>query len=258
SGYAFKYLTPVEVIKYQSNAFSTMGGGWKFSYYGSSVNGTSQRIEFDNSDILEANILPWDITQITKFQYNSTTGDTAWFLWGDNVYGAYDNVVIEEYETVSIETDIDVGVYPVYAAITPDGNYVYVANEGPTNEPGTVSVIRTADNTVVATIDVGDGAHYIVFTPNGDYAYVLNEETSYGQSGTVSVIDTASNNVVETIVVGRWPKSLAITPDGDYVYVANTGVTMNDPDTVSVISTASNTVVKTITVGNRPHYIVFT
>ncbi len=40
---------------------------------------------------------------------------------------------------------------PVGVAITPDGVFAYVTNAG----SGTVSVIATASNTVVATVDLG-------------------------------------------------------------------------------------------------------
>ncbi len=40
---------------------------------------------------------------------------------------------------------------PVGVAITPDGAFAYVAN----GDSGTVSVIETASNTVVATVDAG-------------------------------------------------------------------------------------------------------
>ena len=41
--------------------------------------------------------------------------------------------------------------FPWGVAITPDGAFAYVAN----SDSGTVSVIETASNTVVATVDLG-------------------------------------------------------------------------------------------------------
>ena len=78
-------------------------------------------------------------------------------------------------------------------AITPNGNYVYVANYG----SGTVSVINTATNNVTATVTVGSNPNGVAVNPNGNYAYVTN----YG-SGSVSVINTATNNVTATVTVG--------------------------------------------------------
>src|SRR5689334_9113985 len=58
----------------------------------------------------------------------------------------------------------------------------YVANAN----DGTVSVINTTANTVVATIPVPNGAVAVAVTPDGTRAYVVG-------FGVVSVIDTASN-----------------------------------------------------------------
>ena len=88
-------------------------------------------------------------------------------------------------------------------AITPDGNRAYVTSPG----EGTVSVIDTATNTVVATIPVGVGPIGVAITPDGTRAYVTN-----GDSNTVSVIDTATNTLVATVPVGVRPVAVAITP----------------------------------------------
>jgi YVTN family beta-propeller protein len=85
-------------------------------------------------------------------------------------------------------------------AITPDGSYVYV-----TALNGTVSVIATARNAVIATIPVGPFPNAVAISPYGNLAYVTNN-----QDGTVSVIDTASNTVVATISVGVSPQGVAI------------------------------------------------
>ena len=113
---------------------------------------------------------------------------------------------------------------------------------------GTVSVINTASNTVVATVGVGSFPHGVAITPDGTRAYVTNEG-----SFTVSVIDTASNTVVATVPVERLPNGVAITPDGTRAYVANAG-----SKTVSVINTASNTVVATVDVESTPNGVAIT
>ena len=115
----------------------------------------------------------------------------------------------------------------------------YVANES----VGTVSVIDTDKNKVVATIPVGGSPVGVATTPDGKHAYVTNVS---GALGTVSVIETASNKLVGTVPVGSAPLFVAITPDGTRAYVTNEG-----SSTVSVISLASNTVVATIPVGTQ-------
>jgi YVTN family beta-propeller protein len=119
---------------------------------------------------------------------------------------------------------------------TPERTFAYVANTGSDN----VSVIRTSDNTVVATIAVGDEPHAIAITPSGGRVYVANRS-----SDNVSVIRTSDNTVMATIPVGHFPQDVAAAPEGGRVYVMN-----SDEGTVSVIRTSDNTVVATIQVAD--------
>ena len=82
--------------------------------------------------------------------------------------------------------------------------FAYVANL-----VGTVSVIDTATNTVVATVTVGVGPVAVAVTPDGTHVYVTD-----ARSNTVSVIRTATNTVVATVLVGTEPFGVAVTPDG--------------------------------------------
>jgi YVTN family beta-propeller protein len=121
----------------------------------------------------------------------------------------------------------------------------------------TVSVIETANNTVVATIPVGGECTGVAITPDGTHAYVANLASL--TENTVSVIDTANNTVVATITVGFAPNGVAITPDetdplglDDRRHQPLAYVTNTDDSTVSVINTANNKVVATIPVGTLP------
>jgi YVTN family beta-propeller protein len=116
--------------------------------------------------------------------------------------------------------------------------FAYVANDG----DGTVSVIDTATNMLVATVPVGVNPEWVAVTPDGKRAYVTNINPN-----TVSVIDTATNTVAATVSVEVFPNGVAVTPDGTHVYVANNG-----SDAVSVIDTATKTVVATVAVGIAP------
>lgn len=137
---------------------------------------------------------------------------------------------------------VPVGTGPIGVAITPNGNFAYVANNG----AGTVSVIDTTTNppSVVATVPGLNGPIGVAITPDGNFAYVTN-----GSGNTVSVIDTATNTIVGSpITVGANPFEIAITPDGAFAYVANHG-----SGTVSVIDIATNVSVATVTVGSTPN-----
>lgn len=116
----------------------------------------------------------------------------------------------------------------------------YVVNHG----DGTVSVLDTANNAVVATVTVGSEPSGAAVTPLGTRVYVTNQVAPVG---TVSVIDTSVNGVVATVTVGARPSGVAVKLPGTRVYVTN-----RDDKTVSVIDTATNAVVATITVGNNP------
>lgn len=85
------------------------------------------------------------------------------------------------------------GSGPMGLAITPDGESVYVANNG--ND--TASVIDTGTNTVVKTISVGSLPEDVAITPDGEFAYMTNNGST-----TVSVIDTETKIVVKTFESG--------------------------------------------------------
>ena len=84
--------------------------------------------------------------------------------------GPYLYVPNEYDHTVSVidtSSDTVIATIPVggsstdTAAISPNGEFVYVADESG------VSVIATASNSVVATIPVGSGSALVAFSPNG-------------------------------------------------------------------------------------------
>jgi len=93
-------------------------------------------------------------------------------------------------------------------AITPNGQYAYVAN----NVSDNVSVISTATNLVVQTISAPGGPDGLAITPNGEFVYV-----SEADADAVTVISTATNTVVGSpIDVGAsptaWPWRLTALP----------------------------------------------
>ncbi|MGA8181467.1 MAG: YncE family protein [Desulfobacterales bacterium] len=182
---------------------------------------------------------------------------------------------------------IPVGTKPYGGiALSPDGQFAYATNYG----DGTVSVIKTADKTVMDTISVGPQPFGVAMSPNGDYAYVSNYGSNsisiirtsdnsvegpfpagqgpfgismthdgmyayvndYG-TGTVSVLDTSDNSIADTITVANGPFGIAVAPDDKHVYVCNFG-----SDTVSVIQTSDNSVTQSIQVGDGPSGVAVT
>lgn len=138
-----------------------------------------------------------------------------------NNYGASSGVGSGNGTTVSVVDlihdkivgpPITVGLAPASLAITPDRRYVYVANyvDGEPNT-GTITKVRTRDNTVVATIgsfkEGFSGMFYIVIHPNGRKAYVTNfGSNNFEPFGTtVSVVDLFTQTIEANVKLGIQP-----------------------------------------------------
>lgn len=110
---------------------------------------------------------------------------------------------------------------------------------------GSISVVSTATNSLVASATVGREPSGMSVTPDGRLLFVANE-----YSGTVSVISTETNTVTGTISVGGAPSEIVFTPDGSHAYVANTSSgTTSTADAVTVLSAASGGIVTTVPLG---------
>jgi len=152
------------------------------------------------------------------------------------------NVVVISTLTNAIVAAIPVGTnIPIAVVISPDGQTAYVTNYN----ANTVSVIRTANNTVANTIHVSAGPFNETISPDGHWLYVA--QYNAGGGNLVTVIDTVSQTIATSIVVGTGPEYIGFSEDSVFAYVAN--ITSNN---VSVINTASKTVVNTVSVGKAP------
>jgi DNA-binding beta-propeller fold protein YncE len=133
------------------------------------------------------------------------------------------------------------GTRPFALAASPDGQWVYVVNEscglatppsssagGTPSVQGTVSVIATASQSVVATALVGYCPNSIAVSADGARAYVTGQSTA-NTTGAVTVLDIsapASPAVLTTLPVPNDEgkvESLALTPDGQQLYVSTQG-----------------------------------
>jgi YVTN family beta-propeller protein len=134
----------------------------------------------------------------------------------------------------------DAGSSPEGVVISPDGSFAYVCAVN-----GSVSRIRTSDNTVTAAVSVGNDPIGVAISSDGSFAFVTN-----GGNNSVSRIRTSDNKVTATIGVGTFPYNVAISPDGTFAYVTNAG-----SNSVSRIQTSDNTVTATIGVGTYPYNV---
>jgi gliding motility-associated-like protein len=168
----------------------------------------------------------------------SPDGKLAYVAVSNFNFADYCNLAVFNTFTNTVVTYIPIGINPVGVAINADGSKVYVAN----STSGTVSVINTATNTVIANIAM-DSPIGIAISPDGKTLYVTNF-----QANTVSVVDASTDVVTANINVGKDPQGISISPDGSKVYVANIG-----SNTVSVINTVNNAVTATIAVASNPN-----
>ena len=110
-----------------------------------------------------------------------------------------------------------------------------------------VSVIRTSNNTVIATIATGDEPRSVALDPNNEFAYVAN---AAGNSVTVIRITNASPTnfsavIDKTMKTGAEPWDIVISPDGKRVFVANSG-----QDTITVINAATRKLIGNVDLRN--------
>ena len=128
---------------------------------------------------------------------------------------------------------------PAAAVLSPDGRYLYVANQGvrlssdEATEVGWVSVVDTGLNKVIHNIalpqagldeslDENRGANpqFIAIGPAGDRLVVV------GEYGVASIIDIASKSVIETVALGQTtdqPRAVVVNAERNAVYVGTTG-----------------------------------
>jgi len=142
--------------------------------------------------------------------------------------------VIDTATNTAEPTGITVGIGPFGIAITPDGKHAYVAN----NSDGTVSVIRTATNTVVATVPVGNspdavgivppppGVPFLAFSVTAlaidfDGAPTFNLHSQFTLSSTAPAINSVTQPV--TLQVGTFSTTIPAgsftkQPDGSFFF----------------------------------------
>src|SRR2546430_16291635 len=89
--------------------------------------------------------------------------------------------------------------------------FAYVPNE----RSGTVSVIDTASDQVVATIKAGGKPRGIAASPDGRRLYVSDQP-----SGALLIVDLARREVSGQIPVGKSPEGVGISRDGSWIAVA--------------------------------------
>ena len=110
----------------------------------------------------------------------------------------------------------------------------------------TVSVVRTADGSMVRRIDVPGAVHHVAVDPTGRLAVV-----THPNQDSISVIDLDSFELVATVESGPLPNYAVFSPGGNRIFVSNAG-----NDTISIVDAWSWTVQRQIKVGSSPEHLV--
>ena len=118
---------------------------------------------------------------------------------------------------------------------SPNGSRLYVAHDGAESK---MSVIDTANGTVVGTISTTPDTRGMVLSADGRTLYIAD-----GYYNRVQVIDTNTTAVLGYVTLGprsyeSIPGGIALSPDGKWAYVTN-----HLDGTISVIDTTTRAVV---------------
>src|SRR5258708_6794598 len=124
------------------------------------------------------------------------------------------------------------------ATTTRTGGHVEVTNQ----LDGTVSVINTQTNRVIATMPAGRAPEGVAVTPDRRHVYVADNG-----SGEVSVLSTRTDKIVAIVHVGMRPSGVGLSPDGRHLYVANGG-----SNSASGIDTRTNPVTAPVPLRTPP------
>jgi YVTN family beta-propeller protein len=121
-----------------------------------------------------------------------------------------------------------------------NSNYTF-SGGGTVYGQGTVSVISTTTDTVVATINVGTNPQAAAIAPDGKIHVVCSGD--YGATpGVVSVIDPTTDAVVKTVAVGGTPGNIAISSISNRGYLGSfgTGLITYNALTYAIVDSVSH------------------
>ena len=135
--------------------------------------------------------------------------------------GGSGTVTVLDVVNVRVDRELQVGPNPVAVAANPTLNEVYVVNQGATNQggaggQGSLSVIDSEKNQVVATIALHRQPVSVEIDQTGKLAYVAN-----AGSNSISVLDLKNRREAAQVGVGEGPAAARLSPDGKTLVVAN-------------------------------------
>lgn len=114
------------------------------------------------------------------------------------------------------------------------------------SEISTLTILKTADKSVMRRIDVPGAVHHVAASPDGRFAVV-----THPAEDRISAIDLTSYKVVANLSTGPFPNYAAFSPDSKSVYVSNAG-----NNTVTSVDATQWIVQWNAVVGSSPEHIV--
>jgi PQQ-dependent catabolism-associated beta-propeller protein len=126
---------------------------------------------------------------------------------------------------------------------------LYVSNE----RAGTIQVIDTATDRIVATARLGNRPRGMALSSDGKLLYVAvswwRNDPKRPRSGKerIAVLDAATLTSARDLAAGTDPECVALSPDGKRLYLSN-----EDAGTASVIDAVSGKTRATLVVGTEP------
>ncbi len=141
-------------------------------------------------------------------------------------------------ETFAIDDVIQVGTVPKFLAVSPDGQWVVVANWCSYD----ISVVDVEAGTEVARIDAGRYPRGVAFTPDSSEVFV-----AVMGGDQLMRIDMDTLDVTSRITVSGRPRHLVMGPEGQFLYVSRQN--LND---IVKIDIGTEQIVGTATTGDAP------
>jgi len=130
--------------------------------------------------------------------------------------GASNTVSVLDLVYLREDRTLQVGAQPTGVAVNPERNEVYVVNTGASGGNGSISIVDTDVNRVVATIPVHRLPYFIDVDAAGRRAYVANSG-----SNTVSILDLDRRREIGVVGTGEQPGLARISPDMRTLVVTN-------------------------------------
>jgi DNA-binding beta-propeller fold protein YncE len=160
------------------------------------------------------------VTDTIVLMHGSVVSDAECSPDGRKVYVAARKLFVVDAVERRLVDSIPLETYAL--AFSPDGRELYAAGEF------RLSVLQTANDSVVADIPFCQFPSAMVMHPDGQRLYVADEA---GQR--VLVVDTRARTIAATVLLPTtWPWALALASEGRLLYVAGNGL--------SVVNTKNN------------------